>query len=90
MLYALLNLLEQLLELYTWVLLIRILLTWLQLNWRDKPFCWLAAATDPVLEPFRRLIPPLGGMLDLSPLVVFLLLGMLKAMVANFKFALLG
>jgi YggT family protein len=90
MLYALLNLLEQLLELYTWVLLIRILLTWLQLNWRDKPFCWLASVTDPVLEPFRRLIPPLGGMLDLSPLVVFLLLGMLKTMVSNFKFALLG
>jgi len=90
MLYALLNLLENLLELYTWVLLIRILLTWLSLNWREPPFSWLASVTDPLLDPLRRLIPPLGGVLDLSPLVVFLLLGMVKGMVANFKYALLG
>ena len=29
--------------------------------------------TDPVLRPFRRIIPPLGGV-DISPIVVLLII----------------
>lgn len=35
--------------------------------------------TDPVLEPVRRLVPPVGGMLDLSPtIVLFVLFALLR------------
>lgn len=34
----------------------------------------LDEATTPILRPFRRLVPPLGG-LDLSPLLAILLIG---------------
>ena len=30
--------------------------------------------TDPVLEPVRRLVPPVGGALDLSPMIVLFVL----------------
>jgi YggT family protein len=38
--------------------------------------------TEPVLGPFRRLIPPLG-FLDISPIVVLLLLDLFQRAVAG-------
>jgi YggT family protein len=32
----------------------------------------LRRVTDPVLAPLRRLIPPIGGVFDLSPLIVII------------------
>ncbi len=40
----------------------------------SQAFRWLRRITDPVLEPVRRLIPPVGGMLDLSPMIVLFVL----------------
>ena len=37
----------------------------------------LIQVTDPVLEPARRLIPSIG-MIDISPIVVFIVLGILQ------------
>ena len=37
----------------------------------------LYQVTEPVLDPARRLIPPLG-MIDISPIVVFIALGILQ------------
>ncbi|GLQ20162.1 YggT family protein [Algimonas porphyrae] len=34
----------------------------------------LSRFTDPILDPFRRIIPPMGG-LDLSPIAAILLIG---------------
>ena len=34
----------------------------------------LRRITDPVLEPVRRLIPPIGGVVDVSPMLVLLVL----------------
>ena len=62
-----------LIGLYKLILIARILLTWLPaINWYNQPFRFLAAVTDPVMEPFRRLIPPIGG-IDFSPILLFLL-----------------
>jgi YggT family protein len=63
-------------NIYTALLLIRILLTWFpQVNWFSQPFATLAQLTDPYLNIFRRFIPPLGGM-DFSPMLALLLLSM--------------
>lgn len=34
----------------------------------------LRRITDPVLEPVRRVIPPIGGRIDVSPMLVLLVL----------------
>ncbi len=63
-------------NIYTALLLVRILLTWFpQVNWFSQPFATLAQLTDPYLNIFRSIIPPLGGM-DFSPLLALLLLSM--------------
>lgn len=38
--------------------------------------------TDPIMLPFRRLIPPIG-MFDLSPMIVLILLGLLQSVILN-------
>jgi YggT family protein len=71
---ALIVFIVQLLRLYSWVLIIRILMSWLpNINWYNQPWRTLSLLTDPVMEPFRRLIPPLGG-IDFSPILLFVLL----------------
>jgi len=59
---------------YTYLLIIRVLLTWFPtVNWYNQPFAALSQITDPYLNLFRSIIPPIGG-LDLSTLLAIILL----------------
>jgi YggT family protein len=70
----LLQVLAQTLSIYTLVLLVRVLLSWFpNLDWSNPILSSVSAITDPYLNAFRGLIPPVGG-LDLSSLVAFLAL----------------
>ena len=59
-----------LLQLYSYILLIRVILSWVNPNPYNPIVQILYRLTEPVLAPIRRVLPPMGG-LDLSPLVVF-------------------
>lgn len=62
------------LGIYSTLLLIRVLLTWLpSINWYDQPFETLAQLTDPYLNIFRSIIPPVGGFDISSMLAIFAL-----------------
>jgi YggT family protein len=66
-------------QLYYLILIVRIILSWVpQLPEPIQPIAnGVRAVTDPVLRPFRNLLPPVRiGMaaLDLSPIILFLLL----------------
>jgi YggT family protein len=66
------------LSIYTVLLIIRILLSWFpNVDWFNPPFSVLSQLTDPYLNLFRSIIPPLGG-IDLSPILAFLLLSFLR------------
>lgn len=41
-------------------------------------FTFLRRITDPVLMPLRRIIPPVGGVLDLTPTIVIVVLIILR------------
>jgi YggT family protein len=70
----LLLLLSDVINVFKYVLIARILLTWLpNINWYNQPFKFLRDVTDPVMAPFQRLIPPIGG-LDISPMLLFFVL----------------
>lgn len=67
---------------YIVAIILVIVLSWFPLP-RDgvgqRAFVFLRRITDPVLEPVRRLIPPVGGVLDLSPtIVLFVLFALLQ------------
>ena len=44
---------------------------------------WSYTLTEPLLRPLRQLIPPVGGMLDLTPLVAYFILTLLSGLVVN-------
>jgi YggT family protein len=57
------------------LIMIRVVLSWVPDMGRRFPALVAAVSqiTSPILDPIRRLMPPIGG-LDLSPLVAVLLL----------------
>ncbi|CAI5988132.1 unnamed protein product [Closterium sp. NIES-64] len=61
------------LNLYNTVLIVRILLTWFP-NAPSAIVSPLSTICDPYLNIFRGLIPPIGGTLDLSPILAFVVL----------------
>jgi YggT family protein len=74
---GILSLLGFLLEIYSFVVLARVLLTWVpNLDPYHPAVQFLQRITDPVLEPARRLIPPIG-MIDISPIIVMIVLSFL-------------
>jgi len=72
---ALLQVVVGLLGVYFWVVLVRALISWVNPDPYNPIVRFLVVVTEPVLRPFRRLLPPqrMGG-LDLSPLLVLLLI----------------
>jgi len=79
-------LLARVLQIYTFVLLIRILVTWIpNLDPYHPIVQMLFQVTDPVLEPARKLIPPIG-MIDISPIVVFIVLGILQDLLVRMAY----
>ena len=68
------NLLITVLQIYSFLIFIRIMLTWIpNLDHSLAPVQLLCRLTDPVLDLARRYIPPLG-MIDVSSAVVLLVL----------------
>ena len=74
------NLLGKLISLYEIALLIRIVLSWVPHNPYNQAIQFLYKITDPVLNPVRKLIPPIKG-IDFSPVIVFIGLGIAKRIV---------
>lgn len=72
------SLLSTLIYYYSWALIIYILMSWFPNARSSSIGQFLSRICDPYLEPFRRFIPPLG-MIDLSPIVAFLVLNFATA-----------
>ncbi|MBW7453374.1 YggT family protein [Paenibacillus sepulcri] len=54
---------------YNFLIIGYILLSWLPSARESFIGVLLAKIVEPYLTPFRRIIPPIGGMLDISPIV---------------------
>ncbi len=69
---------------YYLLIIIRIFLSWIpSIDWMSQPFAGIRAVTDPFLNIFRGIIPPIG-MLDISPIVAIILLQILQGLVVGF------
>ncbi|MBD1936785.1 YggT family protein [Microcoleus sp. FACHB-68] len=88
----LINTLSTFLSIYLVLLFIRILLSWFpNVNWFDPPFSIVAQLTDPYLNVFRSIIPPLGG-IDFSAILAIILLQVIQSILPSLlgAFALQG
>lgn len=67
------NVIGGIIEIYTWAIIIYILMSWFPNAKESGIGQFLAKIVEPYLEPFRKIIPPLG-MIDISPIVAILVL----------------
>lgn len=70
-------LLARLIDLYSLVVLVAVILSWIRLDRRNPLAAIVSTLTEPVLGPIRKVLPPMGG-LDLSPMVLLIALQVLK------------
>ena len=78
-------LLIEVLEIYKWVVIAAVIVSWLTAfnvinshnNFVRSLLRILYALTEPVFRPIRKVIPPIGG-LDLSPIIVFVIIWFLQ------------
>jgi YggT family protein len=79
-LVALVNLVFQVLYV---LVLIRVILSWVPGLGVGHPVVRaIHTLTAPILDPIRRMMPPLGG-LDLSPIIAFLLLRLVQTLLTQ-------
>ena len=85
---ALFDLLLTLLNIYTWVIIAAVVVSWLiafrMLDTRSRPVLVIADVlerlTEPVMRPIRRVLPAMGG-IDFTPLIVLLLIQFLARLI---------
>ena len=80
---AFLRLIVALFDAYTWIIIIYCLMTWIpsQSGVIGDIKRILGIVTDPFLNLFRKLIPPIGGMVDVTPIVALLVLQLVKSLI---------
>lgn len=78
LLAGLMQVLAQTLQIYSLILIVRVLLSWFpNLDWGNPVLSTVSSITDPYLNAFRGLIPPLGG-IDLSAILAFVALNLMQ------------
>ena len=90
MLIAIVDIIDFLLTIVTWVIIGQVILSWLfafnVLNTSSQGVRTLAVAIDritaPVYRPIRRILPDFGG-IDFSPLVILILIQVIKKLLAG-------
>ena len=73
--------LERLLDLYFWIVLIAVILTWIEPNPYNPIVRFLYAVTEPVFDFVREHLPTVFGGIDLSPIVVIFAIQFLQRVV---------
>ena len=77
LLAALAQLVQVVFQIYWLLIVVRVLISWVNPDPFNPIVQGLTRVTDPVLEPLRRVIPPIGP-IDISPLAALLILQALR------------
>ena len=81
---AVLQVIFAILSVIQWLVIIAAVISWVNPDPRNPIVQFLYRTTEPILRPFRRLLPPrrTGG-IDLSPMLVVLLILFIKVLLSN-------
>lgn len=77
---------SNLFNLFSFLIILRIFLTWIpSIRWEVQPWSTLRAIVDPYLEIFRRIVPPFAN-LDFSPIIALLVLQLIANIIIYLLF----
>jgi YggT family protein len=82
LLVALIKLAMLSVNIFAYAILIRVVLSWISPGQYNPATAIIGTLTDPVLRPFQRLIPPLGG-IDLTPMFAMISLFALNILIGG-------
>jgi len=71
---------------YFFALLAMIILSWVAQGFHHPAVLLLYQITEPVMRPFRRILPPMGGF-DFSPILVFILINVIQIVLRHMAVA---
>lgn len=80
---ALVQLLVLSLQLFTFAILIKVIMSWIAPHTYNPATALISSLVEPLLRPFRSLIPGLGGF-DISPMIVIILLQATVILISDF------
>jgi YggT family protein len=75
-------LLNGLISIYILLIIMRIVFSWGMVSYGNPVMRFLVNATEPLLGPLRRRIPPLGW-IDISPIIAFFILWLFQAAIVG-------
>ncbi len=75
------SLIDFLFQILIILLLVRVILSWVPHNPYQEIIQWIYRITDPMIRPFQNLVPPIGPGIDISPLLAFFALGILRKLI---------
>ena len=81
---AALEVIFAILSVIQWLVIIAAVISWVNPDPRNPIVQFLYRTTEPILRPFRKILPPrrTGG-IDLSPILVILLILFIKVLLSN-------
>lgn len=79
---AILGVVALVVQFYFFALLAMIILSWVAQGSRHPAIGLLYQVTEPVMAPFRKLLPPMGG-IDFSPILVFVLINVIQIVIQH-------
>lgn len=77
LLWSVLGVIGLLVNIYFFALLGMIILSWIAPGSNHPAIHLLYQITEPVMAPFRKMLPPMGGM-DFSPILMFILINVIQ------------
>jgi YggT family protein len=72
LLEALALVVEYVLQIYSWIVIARVVISWVNADPYNPIVRAIYSVTEPVLYRIRRALPVFGGGIDFSPIVVFI------------------
>ena len=78
--YGVFGVLDIALQLMFFIILVHIVISWIAPSSYHPIVMLIRQLGDPIMAPFRRLIPPVGG-LDFSPMIAILVIHILQNIV---------
>ena len=83
---ALAAVINTLLYVYSFLIIGRAIISWVSPDPYNPIVNFLYTVTEPVMKHARRIIPPIGGTIDISPIVVLVLIYLLRITITRFLF----
>ena len=74
-------LINELLNIYIFILIIRAVLSWLNVSPYNRMVQLIYRITEPVLRPIREILKPQAAGIDFSPVIAFFIIYVIKRLV---------